>query len=209
MSQTGHSATDFVEVHDEPLHRVQFRNDYVVIYTVDIPLGVTTLWHRHREDTVYCAIRAVTVAEWLPEDTAPCVRQLPGGSAISRAHKAEPLIHQITNTGDDVVQFVAAEAHARPATVQPRALIARGHEFAWDAPRFRVYRVLTTAKDLVADYAFHALFVALAPTTVTIERADPAAITHQALEPGGWVWLEPGVHLRYAPATRGILAEWR
>lgn len=37
MTTTGSSAENYVEVYDEPLHRVQWSNDYALVYTVNIP----------------------------------------------------------------------------------------------------------------------------------------------------------------------------
>jgi hypothetical protein len=72
MAASGRTAEDYVEVYEEPLHRVQWSNDYALVYTVNIPLGGVTLWHRHCEDTVYCAIGDVAVEESRPAQCLWC-----------------------------------------------------------------------------------------------------------------------------------------
>ena len=206
MSGEGHSAEDWVPVYEEPLHRVQWQNDYALVYKVDIPCDTLTLWHRHCEDTVYIAIGDVAVAESLP-GSSPVVRQSPCGAAISRAHKAEPLVHQIRNVGTDHVRFFAAEARARPPGESRAPLALAGHTFEWEAERFRVYR-LDDAAASDGRYEFHGLIVALAP--MSVEITDTAgAVTHHDLAMGDWRWLTPPVTCRHAPGARGVIIEWR
>jgi hypothetical protein len=204
MPADGNSAEHYVEVYDEPLHRVQWSNDYALVYTVNIPRGALTLWHRHCQDTVYCAIGDVAVAETLPGQT-PVTRHSTCGAAISRAHRAEPLIHQIRNVGSDVVRFVAAEARARPPQVQTAPLHAAGHGLDWEGERFRVYQVELEAAGVEVEYGFHGLLVALQPLQVEI---DGAAVAEQ-LADGGWRWLNPATRCRYTTPARGIVIEWR
>ena len=202
MTASGTTAEDYVEVYDEPLHRVQWNNDYALVYTVNIPCGGLTLWHRHSEDTVYYAIGDVAVQETRPGQPAAILRSA-CGAAMSRAHHAEPLIHQIENVGSDVVRFVAAEARGKPPTAQIAPLIAAGHHLDWEAERFRVYQ-LTTNTALRIEYEFCGLLVALQPMSVEIEGLP--AIVHLAA--GDWRWLSPPQLCSYAPEARGIIIEW-
>ncbi len=203
MTASGNTAEDWVAVYDEPLHRVQWSNDYALVYTVNIPRGGLTLWHRHCEDTVYCAISAVAVAETLPGQP-PAILRSACGAAMSRTHRAEPLIHQIENVGDDVVRFFAAEARGRPPTVQIAPLAAAGHRLDWEAERFRVYQLTNTTTTMRVEYGFYGLLVALQPLTVAINGM--AATQH--LSPGDWRWLSPPQICNYAPDARGIVIEW-
>lgn len=203
MSAIGSSAEHYVEVYDEPLHRVQWSNDYALVYTVNIPRGVLTLWHRHCQDTVYCAIGAVSVAETLPGQ-APVTRHSVCGAAVARAHRAEPLVHQVQNVGEEMVRFVAAEARARPPQVLATPLTAQGHRLDWEGERFRVYQLHSEANSCEVEYGFHGLLVALQPLTVMI---DGAAAT-ESLADGDWRWLTPPVRCRYSAPARGIVIEW-
>jgi hypothetical protein len=184
---------------------VRFENEYVLIYTVHIPRGVTTLWHRHSEDTIYCALRDVTVAETLPDAPAR-VRTTPCGTAMSRAHREQPLIHQVANAGTEPVEFIAAEARARPARVVGTPFIAAGHHLAWESTRFRAYTLELEAK-LDVVYGFYALLVMLTPGVVEL-RGGQGTQRHE-LAHGAWLWLEPTVAVRLPGSAHGMLAEWR
>ena len=203
MTASGSTAENYVEVYDEPLHRVQWRNDYALIYTVNIPRGGLTLWHRHCQDTVYCAIGDVAVVETLVGQPT-VTRHSVCGSAVSCAHRAAPLVHQIQNVGSDVVRFVAAEARDRPPTVQAAPMLAAGHRLDWEAQRFRVYQLATAATESRVDYRFHGLLVALQPMTVEIDGLP--GVLHLAA--GEWRWLSPPLTCNYAPGARGIVIEW-
>ncbi len=204
MTTTGSSAENYVEVYDEPLHRVQWSNDYALVYTVNIPLGALTLWHRHCQDTVYCAIGNVAVAETLPGQT-PVTRHSVCGAAVSRAHRAEPLVHQIQNVGDEVVRFVAAEARACPPRVMATPLAAAGHRLDWEGERFRVYQLESDAADVGVEYGFHGLLVALQPVQVAIGDAARS----ETLADGEWRWLTPPLRCHYTAPARGVVIEWR
>jgi hypothetical protein len=204
MTTIGSSADNYVEVYDEPLHRVQWSNDYALVYTVNIPLGALTLWHRHCQDTVYCAIGNVAVAETLPGQS-PITRHSVCGAAVSRAHRAEPLVHQIRNVGDEVVRFVAAEARARPPEVVATPLAAQGHRLDWQGERFRVYQLELDEAHSEVEYGFHGLLVALQPLRVAL--GDKAQV--ETLADGDWRWFSPPSRCRYATPARGIVIEWR
>ena len=204
MVEAGSTAEHYVEVYDEPLHRVQWSNDYALVYTVNIPRDALTLWHRHCQDTVYCAIGDLSVAETLPGQ-APVTRSSVCGAAVSRAHRAEPLVHQIRNVGESVVRFVAAEARARPPQVQAVPLVAAGHRLDWEGERFRVYQVEIDGEGCEVEYGFHGLLVALQPLAVNIDGAREA----EQYSDGAWRWLTPPLRCRYGAPTRAIVIEWR
>lgn len=208
MSEPGSSAENYLEVYDDPLHRVQFCNEFALVYTVQIPRGAHTHWHRHTQDTVYFAIRDAQVQETLPGQQAHLTHAV-CGTAVSRPHREKPLIHQVANVGEGLMHMVAAEAHARPPRVQTAALQARGHELAWESPRFRVYQVAGCEPGLEVDYPFYGLLVALEPATVDTRAAARAAWSSTPLEAGGWTWMEPPMRCHLDNRFRGILAEWR
>ena len=208
MSQRGTSADSFVEVYDEPLHRVQFRNAWALIYTVQIPLGVRTWWHRHTEDTVYFAIRDGKVEETLPGQPA-FVTQVQCGRAVSRPHREQPLVHQVANVGDQLMHMVAAEAHDRPPVAHSAPLQVPGHELAWESSRFRVYSI--AAEDSAIEIACerYGLLIALTGGRADGVDAQAQAVTPGPAAAGDWIWIEPPLTCRLAPGFRGMFAEWR
>lgn len=59
---------EYVEVHDEPIHRRQFSNEYVYVYIAGIRPGETSLWHRHSENTLYVCVEHGAAALNRPTD---------------------------------------------------------------------------------------------------------------------------------------------
>jgi hypothetical protein len=47
---------EYVEVNDESNHVERFKNDWVRVYMATIAPGTKTLFHRHRENTLYVAV---------------------------------------------------------------------------------------------------------------------------------------------------------
>lgn len=64
----GGKEVDFVEVHEEPLHRRQFSNDYCWVYIAGIGPGETSLWHRHSANTFYVCVQHACAALNRPSD---------------------------------------------------------------------------------------------------------------------------------------------
>ena len=47
---------EYVDWLDEPHHHNLFENAHTRVYAADLPPGVHTLYHRHKEDTVYVCL---------------------------------------------------------------------------------------------------------------------------------------------------------
>jgi hypothetical protein len=199
----GGSATNYVEVYDEPDHREIFANDYVYAYGVRLPAGNSTLWHRHTQDTVYFSLAATRVREELPEDE-PQVRDVPCGISLSRPHKEQPLIHRVTNASDGGFHMVGAEARARPPTT-PEPLAGAGYEVQLETPRFRVYRIRCHADDTLIAPARYGLLVCARESTV---RDGGGAGAAQTLSTGQVLWFTPDACWYAAPNFDGFFAEW-
>jgi quercetin dioxygenase-like cupin family protein len=96
---------------DDPWHRWAFENQYVRVYDVRIPPGVTSNFHRHAHDQVAIFVSGGSVASqaegesWRPPATIEPHR------VEFSAFGARPLVHRVRNAGDAefrviVVQFL-------------------------------------------------------------------------------------------------------
>lgn len=65
-----------MEVHDEPIHRRQFSNEYVYVYIAGIRPGETSLWHRHSENTLYVCVEHAAAALNRPTEKVIVSRRL-------------------------------------------------------------------------------------------------------------------------------------
>jgi hypothetical protein len=96
---------------DDSFHRWVFENQYVRVYDVRIPPGVTTAFHRHAYDQVVVYVSGGRVSsqvegqDWSPPTT------LEPRSVSFAANATAPLTHRVRNDGPDeyrniVVQFL-------------------------------------------------------------------------------------------------------
>lgn len=200
------SGEQYCEVYDEPRHRFHLRNTYTNIYEIELARGDTTFFHRHCEDTVYFVVADAEIEQSFQDKPAMIMTAHAGGT-LCRAHKNEPLIHQVKNIGAGTMHMVGAEALARPPVTASAPMTCEGHELAWTSNRFRVYDVHAEGSIAVV-YGVFGLLVALDESDVQITQAESNAAAHAGLSAGGYLWVEPPQCVRLPKNFRGIFAEW-
>jgi hypothetical protein len=196
----GHSAATCVAVYDEPDHRAEIANDFVYAYRVRIAPGAHTLWHRHTEATVYFALAAARAQEELPAREA-IVTEIPCNVAVSRPHKAEPLVHRVTNRGEAEFHMIGAEALARPPRAGDGDVPPDGWTLALETPRFRVWR----AGGAGARWQPARPGLAVAVTACALKTARAVATLPEA----GLHWSDGDDGLALPAGFDGFFAAWR
>ncbi|MGR8919290.1 MAG: hypothetical protein ACU85V_06710 [Gammaproteobacteria bacterium] len=186
MSPAGDSPDTCVAVYDEPQHEPVLRNAYAYVYRVRLPAGGQTLWHRHTEDTVYFSLAEAVGREEFPA-AEPVVTPLPCGVAVSRPHKAEPLVHQVSNAGETAFHLVGAEALAAPTAVTAERPAADA-DVTLETPRFRVWRLRQ-------------------PSAWTLPAAAGAGLLVAA--DGACRWTDGGDDIGFDAGFDGFFAAWR
>lgn len=86
--------TNFVEVLDEPCHKPIIQNARINVFVAKLPRKNITMYHRHKEDTVYVVISG-----------SQCKAQLIGadaylqdyvtGDCFAAQHSIKPIIHRV------------------------------------------------------------------------------------------------------------------
>ena len=207
------SSNDFVEVRDEPRHRHRFANACARVYDVLVPPGDTTLFHRHVEDTLYVSIAAATVRDQTFGEEKARTSPVPAGISLCRPHRAEPLIHRVTNVGDGNMRMIGAEVHATPVQTSKQPLDAPGHELRWETARLRAYELCLATEESTGeiDYAFSGLTVALTEASLAVRDRGGLERT-LVLAPDDVVWHEGPAALRITNGGRepyrAVVAEW-
>lgn len=206
-------AERWVEVRDEPRHRRRFEDEHIRMYDVLVPVGDTTLFHRHTEDTLYVSINDARVRDrvWGQDDTR--TGDAPAGLCLCRPHRHRPLIHQVTNVGDAPMRMIGAEIKAAPPLRRVEPLDAAHHTLTLERDRVRVYELAlepgASTGPLTYDFAAYTVFLGVA--TVQLRTAEG---THSAVQAPGDVWWRPE-GFRGAIANigeepvRALVAEWR
>ena len=111
----GASDLHWVIVSSEPHHRPVFENDRIRVLNVVLPVGQTTLYHRHANDLAGVTITDSPVrTEVLDSSAAGGVMVTndaagPDGDAWFERFASAPVIHRVSNTGHRDVHIVAVE----------------------------------------------------------------------------------------------------
>lgn len=85
---------DFVEVLDDPYHLPVILNSRVHVFTAKIPRNVTTLFHRHKENTVYAIIAgSLCNTQLLGSDIL--VQEFTTGDCYDEEFRSKPIIHRV------------------------------------------------------------------------------------------------------------------
>jgi len=62
LKTNDNKSTGYVDVTKESLHTEIYKNEHVRVYIATIPPGISTLYHRHSEDTVYIVLEGGTMS---------------------------------------------------------------------------------------------------------------------------------------------------
>jgi hypothetical protein len=142
---------DYVEVADEPLHVERFRNQHVRVYFVTLVPGVVSLYHRHRENTLYIVIKGgvcrsdepgrqkqripgVGRSTRLRSKLSLAVQKLifgstnvPPSSVVMQYHAEFPLIHRVCAAASNAhaMELVGIEVFRSPRSLlnAPQAFV--------------------------------------------------------------------------------------
>ena len=210
MSST-QTEQSFVEVHDEPRHRFRYRNDFAYLYDVLIPPGDITLYHRHTEDTLYVAIGDVHVCNQAlgaePQDGT-----VAKGTTMVMPHRTKPLIHQVTNQGDEAMRLIGAEVLASPPVTSDTPLEASGITLEADKPRLRAYRVKLEPGETTGPLTcnFSGLLIVISGGTLQIDGDAPRVLS---LDPAAFIWHNGPVQQSFTNVGgapfEAVMGEWR
>jgi len=203
----------FVEVADEPRHHPRLENDFVRVYDFQLRPGEVTLYHRHDEDTFYVAIEPARILDQ-PFGEAPATETVswPAGIAWCRGYGNDPVIHRVTNSGDETMRVIGAEMRATPAKRAAPPLRAPAYELKYEDPRLRVYRLELEPGESTREvtYDFSALFVAVSPTCLSLREGSREQ--SRSLDAGDIYWHEGMRTLELQNAGTGrfraYLAQW-
>ncbi|MEN3976381.1 hypothetical protein [Emcibacter sp. SYSU 3D8] len=203
--------TDYVSVHDEPMHRFRFRNEYAFVYDVRIPASAVTLYHSHDEDSLYVAINGVHCCT---QDLGcdPVTSQIDKGTIMVAPFRSTPLIHQVTNIGDDEMRMIGAEILASPPVTAAAPLTAPGVTLLAEKPRIRTYKIELAPGETTGDMACDFSGILIVMAGGCIEIAD-GRTRRMSLAPGDAIWHDGPLTQRFTnPGSvpfEAVLGEWR
>ena len=207
MTNRSEPAPPVCAVYDEPKHRFRLRNQWTNVYEIELPRDEQTLFHRHNEDTVYFVVADAEVRESFPDKPAIITTASAGGT-LCRAHKDDPLVHQVRNVGQGTVHMLGAEALARPPASAATNPDLPAHTLKTESGRFRVFDVSVGEEAVTLHYDVFGLLVTFVECTLGSASRGPNGGISVGIRPGGFMWLEPPAEVTLPAAFRGIFAQW-
>jgi nucleoside-diphosphate-sugar epimerase len=158
---------EYVEVNDEPNHVERFRNDWVRVYMATIAPGAKTLYHRHRENTLYIAIeggihhndlpgtqkqrsiglprslRLTTKVVWLLRRLLFGTVDLPTSTMVMQYHRDFPIIHRIcaSSKNGHPMELLGIEVFRHPTRRNDTPLDASGFALEYTDAELTVHRI--------------------------------------------------------------------
>ena len=168
-----HSLTDaklgveYFEVNDEPNHVERFKNDWVRVYMATIAPGTKTLFHRHRENTLYIAIeggihhndlpgtqkqrsiglprslKLKTKVVWLLRRLLFGTVDLPTSTMVMQYHRDFPIVHRIcaSSKNGHPMELLGIEVFRHPTRRNNTPLDASGFALEYTDAELTAYRV--------------------------------------------------------------------
>ncbi|MCX2983149.1 hypothetical protein EYC98_19990 [Halieaceae bacterium IMCC14734] len=185
----------YVNVRHEPQHRHEFENEAIRIYDVLLPPGYVTLHHAHTEDTIYLVVRGSTLRTkaLIGSSSLPIALPVPSGTVLWSAHKAEPVVHEVTNEGDGAARLVGVELKYEQSGFTRPVLSSQGLQLDDTYAKVRVYDLTLEPGESTAelDIDFSGLMIAKTEASVTISGGQQSRTG--SYEPASWELLEaPG-----------------
>jgi hypothetical protein len=99
------TAETFVDVRDEPRHRVCFENDLVRTYWIDLPRGEATLFHRHEHPYAGICVSQSFIRNEVVGDCSTELRMQSGDVMYTPGQ----MTHRIENIGESAFQNITIE----------------------------------------------------------------------------------------------------
>ncbi len=103
------SENKFVEVYEEPSHKLVFENKDFKILDVQIKPNDTTLFHRHKNPMFYVSLGWQDYSEQSinTDWKVPTKKGLPNGKTVlDSSYLAQNLIHRLTNVGTKISRLI-------------------------------------------------------------------------------------------------------
>lgn len=205
------TAQHYVSVHDEPMHRFRFRNEYAFVYDVLIPPTAITLYHSHDEDSLYVAINGVHCCT---QDLGcePVTSEIDKGTVMIAPFRSKPLIHQVTNVGRHDMRMIGAEILSSPPVTAAAALTGNGITLLAEKPRIRSYKIELEPGESTGDLHCDFSGILIVMAGHALEIAGRETRTH-SIVPGDAIWHDGPIVQRFTNPGRerfeAVLGEWR
>ena len=158
-----------VPVEEEPLHKVEFKNDAVTVMRLILPPGQYTQYHIHTHDrvAVQLSTTSTTQQDWKkPEGPANPVKP---GDFAALTLEGDSYTHRVHNVGKEPYEVIDIEFAQRPTA--PSAELAA--PVAAENPSSRIYHWVLAAGATAPMHKHVRPYVIVSVTTLNLQMNSP------------------------------------
>jgi quercetin dioxygenase-like cupin family protein len=172
-----------VPVEEEPLHKVEFKNDAVTVMHLTLPPGQYTQYHIHTHDRVAVQLSktSTTQQDWKKSE-GPASPVKPGDFAAMTL-EGDSYTHRVHNVGKEPYEVIDIEFAQRPAA--PSAELAG--PVAAENPSSRIYNWVLAAGAATPMHKHVRPYVIVSVTALNLQmNSSDGQTAARAVEAGGF-----------------------
>ena len=186
-------AQSAVPIEKEPMHRLKFKNEFVRVFDILIPVGKTSLYHTHLYDGVSIRLSATQIIdEVLGGDKSTF--EIKYGVATFSA-RPSPLTHRVVNGGKSDFRNIFIEILQPKSVVSAGVLpvLSDGHVVLLENERVRINRLVLKPGESSKPHTHttSGLGITLYDSNIEITSSDGSKRTLES-RPGDFVWQNAG-----------------
>jgi len=195
-----------VPVEEEPLHKVEFKNEVVTVMRLVLPPGQTTQYHVHTHDRVAVQLSATstTQQEWKRPESPPSA--VKAGDFAAMTLKGASYTHRVHNVGTAPYEVLDIEFAERPAAPAPDVAAT----VAAENPSARVYNWVLAPGATTPMHTHMRPYVIVSVTALNLRMSSPdgQSASHE-VEVGDFRFIQPTVthNLSNIGSTPGQIVE--
>lgn len=189
---------NFVEVLDEPCHKPFIQNPRINVFIAKLARNNTTMYHRHKEDTVYVVIAgSYCITQLLGSDVH--AQEYVTGDCFSAEHRLKPMIHRVECLSESPSDawFIGSEILQNKSFVSDMVLEHNNYTpiSKIKIPGCRVYRLQLTPHETTGNHLinFSGVFISLTNGQLEInnEKCDQHfPLSSGTIEMGYVTWFD-------------------
>lgn len=167
---TGASRDDKpVPVEEEPLHKVELKNDAVTVMHLTLPAGQYTQYHVHSHDRVAIQLSSTstTQQDWKKKEGAP--NAVKPGDFAAMTLEGNSYTHRVHNVGKEPYEVLDIEFAQRPE--RPSAELAG--PVAAENPSARIYNWVLAAGASAPMHKHVRPYVIVSVTALNLQMSSP------------------------------------
>jgi len=176
-----------VPVEEEPLHKVELKNDAITVMHLTLPPGQYTQYHIHTHDRVAIQLSATSTRqqEWKKSESAP--NAVKPGDFSAMTLQGDSYTHRVHNVGKEPYEVLDIEFAQRPATPSPDL----AGPVAAENPSARVYNWVLAPGATAPMHKHSRPYVIISVTALNLQMNSPDGQTAaRAVEAGGFRYID-------------------